>query len=136
MKTQEIKVVKDWTSPDGKYKLHKGEQTLYLPEIKEPGTLRIVLDIGITASIPKEYFESPVIAGLREYLDNATPEQLKRDWEELEPFNAFGPDAAEYLQAQYDKNILAIVNAYKEWVLHDTQKPMLDYIKEKLRDEN
>ena len=136
MRTQEIKVVKDWASPDGKYKLHKGEQALYLPEIKEQGTFRIALDIGITASIPKEYFESPLIAGLREYLDNATPEQLKKDWEELEPFNTFGPDAVEYLQSQRDKTILTIIDAYKEWISHDIQKPMLDYIKEKLRDEN
>lgn len=136
MKTLELKVVKDWESADGRFKLRKGEMALYLPEIKEPSTYRIAVDIGVTASIPKEYFESPIIAGLREYLDNATPEQLKKDWEELEPFNGFGPDAAEYLQNQYDKNILKIVNAYKEWLTQNIQKPMLDYIKEKLRDEN
>ena len=122
MKVQEIKVVEDWVSPDGKYTLHKGEQATYLPEIKEPGTYRIVLDVGVMARIPKYYFESPIIARLKEYIDNAT--------------NGFGPDAAEYLQDQYDKNILAIVNAYKEWLTCDIQKPMLIYIKEKLRNEN
>ena len=104
MKTLELKVVKDWESSNGRFKLRKGETALYLPEIEEQDTYRIAVDIGVTASIPKEYFESPIIAGLREYLDNATPEQLEKDWEELEPFNGFGPDAAEYLQNQYDKN--------------------------------
>ena len=123
MRVQEIKVVKDWVSPDGKYALHKGEQATYLPEIKEPGTYRIALDVGVMARIPKDYFESPIITRLKEYIDNATPETL-------------AADAAEYLQDQYDKNILAIVNAYKEWLTHDIQKPMLIYIKEKLRNEN
>lgn len=140
MRVQEIKVVKDWVSPDGKYALHKGEQATYLPEIvvkdKEPGTYRIALDVGVMARIPKDYFESPIITRLKEYIDNATPETLAKDWEELKPFNGFGPDAAEYLQDQYDKNILAIVNAYKEWLTLDIQKPMLIYIKEKLRNEN
>ena len=122
MRVQEIKVVEDWTSPDGKYALHKGEQATYLPEIKEPGTYRIVLDVGVMARIPKDYFESPIITRLKEYMDNATPETLAAD--------------EEYLQDQYDKNILAIVNAYKEWLTHDIQKPMLIYIKEKLRNEN
>ena len=122
MKVQEIKVVKDWASPDGKYALHKGEQATYLPEIKEPGTHRIVLDVGVMARIPKDYFESPIITRLKEYMDNATPETLAAD--------------EEYIQDQYDKNILAIVNAYKEWLTHDIQKPMLIYIKEKLRNEN
>ena len=122
MKVQEIKVVKDWASPDDKYALHKGEQATYLPEIKEPGTYRIVLDVGVMARIPKDYFESPIITRLKEYMDNATPETLAAD--------------EEYIQDQYDKNILAIVNAYKEWLTHDIQKPMLIYIKEKLRNEN
>lgn len=126
MRVQEIKVVKDWVSPDGKYALHKGEQATYLPEIvvkdKEPGTYRIALDVGVMARIPKYYFESPIITRLKEYMDNATPETLAADWE--------------YSQDQYDKNILAIVNAYKEWLTHDIQKPMLIYIKEKLRNEN
>ena len=122
MKAQEIKIVKDWVSPDGKYALHKGEQATYLPEIKEPGTYRIVLDVGVMARIPKDYFESPIITRLKEYMDNATPETLAAD--------------EEYIQDQYDKNILAIVNAYKEWLTHDIQKPMLIYIKEKLRNEN
>lgn len=122
MRVQEIKVVKDWVSPDGKYALHKGEQATYLPEIKEPGTYRIVLDVGVMARIPKDYFESPVITRLKEYIDNATPETLAAD--------------EEYIQDQYDKNILATVNAYKEWLTHDIQKPMLIYIKEKLRNEN
>ena len=122
MKVQEIKIIKDWTSPDGKYALHKGEQATYLPEIKEPGTYRIALDVGVMARIPKDYFESPIITRLKEYMDNATPETLAAD--------------EEYLQNQYDKNILAIVNAYKEWLTWDIQKPMLIYIKEKLRNEN
>ena len=122
MKIQEIKVVKDWAWPDGKYALHKGEQATYLPEIKEPGTYRIALGVGVMARIPKDYFESPIITRLKEYMDNATPETLAAD--------------EEYIQDQYDKNILAIVNAYKEWLTHDIQKPMLIYIKEKLRNEN
>ena len=122
MKIQEIKIIKDWVSPDGKYALHKGEQATYLPEIKEPGTYRIVLDVGVMARIPKDYFESPIITRLKEYMDSATPETLAAD--------------EEYIQDQYDKNILAIVNAYKEWLTHDIQKPMLIYIKEKLRNEN
>ena len=122
MKIQEIKIIKDWVSPDGKYALHKGEQATYLPEIKEPGTYRIVLDVGVMARIPKDYFESPIITRLKEYMDSATPEMLVAD--------------EEYIQNQYDKNILAIVNAYKEWLTHDIQKPMLIYIKEKLRNEN
>ena len=122
MRVQEIKVVKDWVSLDGKYALHKGEQATYLPEIKEPGTYRIALDVGVMARIPKDYFESPIITRLKEYMDNATPETLAAD--------------EEYIQDQYDKNILAIVNAYKEWLTHDIQKPMLIYIKEKLRNEN
>ena len=122
MKVQEITVVKDWVSPDGKYALHKGEQTTYLPEIQEPGTYRIALDVGVMARIPKDYFESPIITRLKEYMDSATPETLAAD--------------EEYIQDQYDKNILAIVNAYKEWLTHDIQKPMLIYIKEKLRNEN
>ena len=127
MKVQEIKVVKDWASPDGKYVLHKGEQATYLPEIvvkdKEPGTYRIALDVGVMARIPTDYFESPITTRLKEYMDNTTPETL-------------AADAEEYLQNQYDKNILAIVNAYKEWLTLDIQKPMLIYIKEKLRNEN
>ena len=122
MRVQEIKVVKDWVSPDGKYALHKGEQATYLPEINEPGTYRVVLDVGVMARIPKDYFESPIITRLKEYMDIAGPEILAAD--------------EEYLQDQYDKNILAIVNAYKEWLTHDIQKPMLIYIKEKLRNEN
>ena len=122
MRVQEIKVVKDWVSSDGKYALHKGEQATYLPEIKEPGTYRIALDVGVMARIPMDYFESPIITRLKEYMDNATPETLAAD--------------EEYIQNQYDKNILAIVNAYKEWLTHDIQKPMLIYIKEKLRNEN
>ena len=122
MRVQEIKVVEDWVSPDGKYALHKGEQATYLPEIKEPGTYRIALDVGVMARIPKDYFESPIITRLKEYMDNTTPEMLSAD--------------EEYIQDQYDKNILAIVNAYKEWLTYDIQKPMLIYIKEKLRNEN
>ena len=75
-KVQEIKVVKDWVSSDGKYALHKGEQATYLPEIvvkdKEPGTYRIALDVGVMARIPKDYFESPIITRLKEYIDNTT----------------------------------------------------------------
>ena len=111
MRAQEIKIIKDWVSPDGKYALRKGEQATYLPEIKEPGTYRIALDVGVMARIPKDYFESPIITRLKEYMDNATPEILAAD--------------EEYIQDQYDKNILAIVNAYKEWLTHDIQKPML-----------
>ena len=35
---------------------------------------------------------------LNEYLINATPEQLEKDWEELKQYNQFGPEMAEILE--------------------------------------
>lgn len=39
-----------------------------------------------------------ILEGLKEYLENTSPEQLKRDWEELEPYNHFGPTMEECLE--------------------------------------
>lgn len=39
-----------------------------------------------------------MLEGLREYFENTSPEQLKRDWEELEPYNHFGPTIEECLE--------------------------------------
>lgn len=39
-----------------------------------------------------------MLEGLREYFENTSPEQLKRDWEELEPYNHFGPKMDECIE--------------------------------------
>ena len=41
---------------------------------------------------------SKLIQGLQDYLDNASPEQLEKDWEELEQYNQYGPDMEECLE--------------------------------------
>lgn len=38
-----------------------------------------------------------ILKKLNEYLENASEEQLKKDWEELEQYNQYGPDALEFL---------------------------------------
>lgn len=38
-----------------------------------------------------------LLDSLINYLDNATPEQLERDWKELEPFSKIGPSVDEYV---------------------------------------
>ena len=40
---------------------------------------------------------SKLIQGLQDYLDNISPEQLEKDWKELEKFNQYGPDIEECL---------------------------------------
>ena len=45
-----------------------------------------------------EHKESKCLQELKEYLDNATPEQLEEDWKELEKFSAVGPVADEYVE--------------------------------------
>lgn len=44
------------------------------------------------------YKESKCLQELKEYLDNATSEQLEEDWKELEKFSEFGPVADEYIK--------------------------------------
>ena len=39
-----------------------------------------------------------MLEDLKNYLDNTSPEQLKKDWEELEKFNHVGPEVSEYLE--------------------------------------
>ena len=41
---------------------------------------------------------SKLIQGLQDYLDNTSPEQLEKDWEELEKYNQYGPDMEECLE--------------------------------------
>lgn len=45
-----------------------------------------------------EYKENKCLQELKEYLDNATPEQLEEDWKELEKFSEVGPVADEYVE--------------------------------------
>lgn len=46
----------------------------------------------------KEKEQHPILQGLQDYLDNASPEQLEKDWEELEQYNQYGPDMEECLE--------------------------------------
>ena len=55
------------------------------------------------------YKESKCLQELKKYLDNATPEQLKEDWKELEKFSEVGPVADEYI-----KQLEEFVKPYKE----------------------
>lgn len=41
---------------------------------------------------------SKLIQGLEEYLTNTSEEQLKKDWEELEQYDQYGPDIEECLE--------------------------------------
>ena len=41
---------------------------------------------------------SKLIQGLEEYFANTSEEQLKKDWEELEQYNQYGPDMEECLK--------------------------------------
>lgn len=41
--------------------------------------------------------KSELIQGLEEYINNTTPEQLKKDWAELEKYNQFGPNIEDCL---------------------------------------
>ena len=45
-----------------------------------------------------EHKESKCLQELKEYLDNATPEQLEEDWKEIEKFSKVGPIADEYVK--------------------------------------
>lgn len=42
--------------------------------------------------------QHPILQALQDYLDNASPEQLEKDWEELEQYNQYGPDMEELLE--------------------------------------
>ena len=56
---------------------------------------------------------------LLEYLSNATPEQLEKDWEELEPLSHIGPEAEEFIRQRLGKftfnnlNQINIINNMK-----------------------
>lgn len=41
---------------------------------------------------------SKLIQGLEEYLANTSEEQLKKDWEELEQYNQYGPEMEDCLE--------------------------------------
>lgn len=41
--------------------------------------------------------EHSIVKKLNDYLANASEEQLKKDWEELEQYNQDGPDVSELL---------------------------------------
>lgn len=41
---------------------------------------------------------SKLIQGLKDYLDNTSPDQLEKDLQELEQFNQYGPDIEECLE--------------------------------------
>ena len=47
--------------------------------------------------------ESPLIKGLKEYLENTPPEQLEKDFKELEQYNQIGPDVFECLEHAMQK---------------------------------
>lgn len=42
--------------------------------------------------------QHPILQALQDYLDNTSPEQLEKDWKELEQFNQCGPDMEECLE--------------------------------------
>ncbi len=41
---------------------------------------------------------SKLIQALEEYLENTSEEQLKKDWEELEQYNQYGPEMEDCLE--------------------------------------
>ena len=46
----------------------------------------------------KDKEESPLVKGLKDYFENTPPEQLDKDFQELEVYNQIGPDAHEYIE--------------------------------------
>lgn len=54
----------------------------------------------------------PVIQGLEEYLNNTPPEQLKKDFAELEKYNQFGPNIEDCLNRSeaHCKAVMAVMN--------------------------
>lgn len=42
--------------------------------------------------------ESKLVESLRKHLDETSPEQLEKEFEELEPYNEIGPDCMEYIK--------------------------------------
>ena len=42
--------------------------------------------------------QHPILQALQDYLDNTSPEQLEKDWKELEQYNQYGPDMEECLE--------------------------------------
>lgn len=48
---------------------------------------------------------SDLIIGLKKYLDETSPEQLKKDWEELEPYNQYGPEMIDSLGLSWLQDI-------------------------------
>ena len=45
-----------------------------------------------------EQKKSKLIQALEEYFANASEEQLKKDWEELEKYNQYGPEMEDCLE--------------------------------------
>lgn len=41
---------------------------------------------------------SKLIQGLQDYFNNTSPEQLEKDWKDLDKFNQYGPDIEECLE--------------------------------------
>lgn len=41
---------------------------------------------------------SKLIQGLHDYFNNTSPEQLEKDWKDLNKFNQYGPDIEECLE--------------------------------------
>ena len=76
---------------------------------------------------------SDLIIGLQKYLDETSPEQLKKDWEELEPYNQEGPEMIDSLELSMLQNIAEnqkdcpseIMEAVHKnfWDLVDTKEP-------------
>lgn len=76
---------------------------------------------------------SDIIIGLQKYLDETSPEQLKKDWEELEQYNQYGPEMIDTLELRKLQDIaenqkdcppefMEIVNK-NFWDLVDTKEP-------------
>lgn len=42
--------------------------------------------------------KSRLLESLKKYLKETPPEKLKKDFEELEPYNEIGPDVEEYME--------------------------------------
>ena len=56
MRTEKITFKEDWESSDKRYRYRKGDVELYMPEVSSDSYFAVVLDVGIYAIIPREYF--------------------------------------------------------------------------------
>ena len=56
-----------------------------------------------------------ILEKLDEYLENASPEQLEKDWAELEQYNHDGPDILDLLEKRVDpKQCKFQIDLYKK----------------------